>query len=44
MLLRYLAAYISMRLDGAGPLGARQYAINMVAAHRRARIETRGRL
>lgn len=44
MLLRYLTHYAGMRLSGAGHIGAKQYACNMVAARRRACIETLGRL
>lgn len=40
--MRYLLAYLSMRLDGAGHLGAKQYAQNCVKAARRERVERRG--
>jgi hypothetical protein len=43
-MFRYLLAYISMRLDGAGPVGAKQYARNQVRIARRRRIETMGRV
>lgn len=44
MLLTYIAAYVRMRLDDAGHLGAKQYAQRQVVIARRWRIEKWGRL
>lgn len=44
MAIRYLLAYISMRLDKAGHIGAKQFARNQVRIARRNRIEGKGKL